>query len=164
MIVITVRPENFGRLERRLGDGVRAVVQRGMRATGRDALKILRDQTALARIPAVSGGYVNGWRAQLRGDELRIFNAAPYAVYVEGGRQPGARMPPIDALIPWVRKVLGAPEDRIRQVAFLVARAIARRGIRPRPVMMKPVTRELIRKAFLRNMDREITRALRSAR
>lgn len=42
---------------------------------------------------------------------------------VETGRRPGAP-PPISAILPWVQRKLGGD----RQVAFLVARAIGRRG------------------------------------
>lgn len=47
-----------------------------------------------------------------------------YAFYVERGRRPG-RYPPIAAIAGWARRHGIAP--------FLVARAIARRGIRARP-------------------------------
>jgi hypothetical protein len=37
-------------------------------------------------------------------------------------------MPPVSALIPWVRAVLGVDAKRAPRVAFLVARKIARKG------------------------------------
>ncbi len=67
---------------------------------------------------------------------------APYSPFVERGRQPGESQPPVEALIPWVdRKGIADAvaaaygirnrERAARSAAFLVARAIKRKGIRP---------------------------------
>jgi hypothetical protein len=57
-----------------------------------------------------------------------LSNATLYHDAVETGRRPGKR-PPTAALIPWVGSKLGIPPGPEReQVAFLVARAIGRRG------------------------------------
>lgn len=88
-----------------------------------------------------------------------------YGRYVEFGRQAGAQMPPVDALIPWVRRhwrparvgaqrvLLGferelsgridnnrfvrrdTSDKLIRRRAFGLARAIQRRGIPPNPYL-----------------------------
>ena len=82
-----------------------------------------------------------GWSSALRGGyhtEMRgqgtirpraiLANAILYHDVREEGRRPG-RMPPVAALIPWVGSKLGVPPgDERRQVAFLVARKIGRRG------------------------------------
>lgn len=55
----------------------------------------------------------------------------PYALVMEDGRRPG-RFPPVDAMIAWVtrkRKDFGIKKSEIPSVAFLVGRAISRRGI-----------------------------------
>ena len=56
--------------------------------------------------------------------------AKTYALFVHEGIGPAvgrpAFMPPVDAIRPWVRRH-GIPEER----AFVVARAIGRRGLRP---------------------------------
>jgi hypothetical protein len=53
-----------------------------------------------------------------------------YALTLEEGRTPGAKMPPSDSLIPWVTEKLGVTgtDAHIAGVAFVVARAIARQG------------------------------------
>lgn len=56
-----------------------------------------------------------------------IVNPLTYAVAVENGRKPG-RMPPIDAIQLWVIRKGIAGRDDSRSVAFLIARAIGRRG------------------------------------
>mgnify|MGYP001562129445 CR=1 FL=1 len=54
---------------------------------------------------------------------------APYAVFVEGGRAPGKFPPwgPGSSLALWVQRIIGDV-----RLTFLIARAIARRGIRGR--------------------------------
>jgi len=51
----------------------------------------------------------------------------PYPVVVEFGRTAG-KMPPPAALKRWVHLKLGVPKEEESSVAFLVARAISRRG------------------------------------
>ncbi|KLN57623.1 hypothetical protein VPARA_11360 [Variovorax paradoxus] len=48
------------------------------------------------------------------------------ASFVELGTKP--HMPPVAALVPWVRAVLGVEAKRAPSVAFLIARKIARKG------------------------------------
>ena len=55
----------------------------------------------------------------------------PYGVSVRHGTRP--HFPPIEALVPWVRVVLHVSEERVRSVAFLVARKISRVGTKPNP-------------------------------
>ena len=58
----------------------------------------------------------------------------PYPLVVEYGRKAG-KMPPSSALERWVHLVLKVPTDRAKGVAFLVARAIGKRGIKARPIL-----------------------------
>lgn len=68
---------------------------------------------------------------------------ARYGRFVEFGRRPGARMPPVDALMGWVQRHWHTIAERRRGVsrrtlrgeAYVLARAIARRGIPARPFM-----------------------------
>jgi len=56
--------------------------------------------------------------------------ADEYALTLEEGRTPGARMPPSDALVPWATEKLGVTgtDKQIAGVAFVIARAIGRQG------------------------------------
>ena len=57
-----------------------------------------------------------------------------YALIMEDGRRPGT-FPPVGAITRWVsrkRKDFGIKKSEIRSVAFLVGRAISRRGIKGR--------------------------------
>lgn len=56
-----------------------------------------------------------------------VGSSQPSAVWVELGTRP--HMPPSEALQPWVKAVLGIRDPKeLRNVAFLVARKIARHG------------------------------------
>ena len=141
MTAYRVDPKNMGKWAAALGRRLQPVVRRALQAGGRAALPILRDATARYPIRA-TGAFMRGWRAEMSSwDKLYLRNIAPHSIFVEMGRRPGARQPPVMALIPWVRLVLGVPEERERSVAFAVARAIARRGIQARPVLMSEQTR-----------------------
>lgn len=82
----------------------------------------------------------------------------PIDIVMEMGRKPGSRMPPVSALIPWVQRHHMAPkvtvknvfvmgrnvgkeasrnayDAGVRNMAYLIARSIARKGTRPRRYM-----------------------------
>lgn len=62
-----------------------------------------------------------------------------YADVIEWGRNPGS-MPPVDALVDWVRRKLGIDnEAEARSVAFAIATAIKQRGIAPSPYLRPAV-------------------------
>lgn len=61
-----------------------------------------------------------------------VGSSQPSATFLELGTKP--HMPPVEALVPWVKAVLGVEPKRARSVAFLVARKIARKGTKPRRV------------------------------
>jgi len=102
-----------------------------------------------ATAPVEAGGMMTA--------QVGFTQAAEYMQWVELGRKPG-KPPPTKALLLWVERVLGAGrkagrdkgqagtrrgrgsrrmtgggrEQEIKSVAFLVARAIGKRGIKPR--------------------------------
>lgn len=74
------------------------------------------------------------------GDYTLAFEIPGYGIFVDEGRRAGAKMPPVDVIEKWAKKK-GLPQfrdDRGRFTtnksrAFLIARAIGRDGIKPRP-------------------------------
>lgn len=54
-----------------------------------------------------------------------------YEKYIESGRRAGAKQPPIDAIVKWLRRK--GVTGNVNKIAFAVARKIARDGIKPRP-------------------------------
>lgn len=85
--------------------------------------------------------------------EGRVGPSVRYGGNVEYGRRPGAKMPPVDALMGWVSRhpMPGSRRSR-RSQAFALARSIARRGIRARPFLRPAYTknRRAIRGLFER--------------
>lgn len=86
------------------------------------------------RTPVDRGLLRGGVQTSITGQGIdlvgRVFNPLGYALPVEAGSRP--HFPPPEALEGWVRRVLRVAPKEVRGVAFLVARAIARRGTRPR--------------------------------
>jgi HK97 gp10 family phage protein len=80
----------------------------------------------------------------------RVGSNLHYAPVVEYGRSPG-RMPPPGALAGWLRRK-GIDE----RYAFVVARSIARRGIRPRPYLKPALAKN--RQKISREMDNVLRR------
>lgn len=74
------------------------------------------------------------------------FSYADYGEYVESGRRKGAKMPPPSKLLNWI-KVKPIPRFRDKKgrfisyesQAFLIARSIGKKGIKPFPFMTSAV-------------------------
>ncbi len=87
------------------------------------------------RVPVDRGFARQGVQASVTGEGVdvtgRVFDPVAYAVPLEAGSQP--HFPPTDAIAGWVRrKGIASDEREVRSVAFLIARAISRRGTRAR--------------------------------
>ena len=57
-----------------------------------------------------------------------------YVKYIESGRKKGSKFPPLEPIVQWAKK-RGIKTDN--STMFLIRRAIAEDGIRPRPFMYK---------------------------
>ena len=57
-----------------------------------------------------------------------------YVKYIESGRKAGSKCPPIKPIREWAKKKLGKQDN---STIFLIRRAIAEDGIKPRPFMYK---------------------------
>ena len=57
-----------------------------------------------------------------------------YVQYIESGRKAGSKFPPIEPIREWAKKKLGKQDN---STIFLIRRAIAEDGIKPRPFMYK---------------------------
>lgn len=86
--------------------------------------------------PKATSVLTNSIRAERVGElEHRAVAGVAYAAYVEGGSGPGGR-PPFAAMLRWVRVKRLAPHNPgmdERDLAWAIARAIARRGTPPQP-------------------------------
>ena len=93
----------------------------------------------------VTGNLRAGTRIDLGGIKPnyigRVFYSALYGEAVVLGRPAGSKQPPIDAIELWVRRKLGITSNS-RGVAFIIARAIAARGIKGTEVFDKVMDSE----------------------
>lgn len=84
----------------------------------------------LPLVPVNQGMLRQGVQTSITGDAFdlrgRIFDPITYALPVEEGTKP--HFPPLAPLMRWAQLKLGVSEKDSRSVAFLVARAISRRG------------------------------------
>lgn len=62
-----------------------------------------------------------------------------YLKYVDEGRRAGSKQPPISAIIPWVKRKGIRIGKTPEQTAFVIARSIAKKGIKPTNVISKAI-------------------------
>lgn len=92
---------------------------------------LLVEGTARSLAPKDTGRLGGSITHQISGLSSRIGPSVAYGLYVERGRRPG-KPPPVAAIEPWARRRGANP--------FLVARAIGRRGTKPRPFLVPALT------------------------
>ena len=129
---------------KRLASGFMPAARRGLVAAAQGARTMLVRSTDRA-VPASergasgavnSGHFKSRWIAEERGgDTIHIENSTPYAGVIEGGRRAGGRFPPRAAIAAWAMRRMHLSEMQAKSAAFLIARAIAKRGLQPRHVM-----------------------------
>jgi hypothetical protein len=148
MVAVKIPLERLGQYEARLASkGLKEAMGRAVVKSARDALALFQrgTHTAIAASPnggppgAIAfGSFLKGWHVYgFAPGDVHVQNRESNAVFVEGGRRPG-KPPPISALLPWVRlKLAPANEAQARMKAFLVARAIGKRGLRGREIMKR---------------------------
>ena len=69
-----------------------------------------------------------------------------YGAYVESGRRPGAKQPPTKPILQWIEQRGITPDEGIskRSLAFIIARSIGEKGIRPTPFMKAAIKQQKI--------------------
>ena len=97
--------------------------------------------------PVDRGTYRRGFQVADIKDGASLYNAALHAGVIEEGRRPGARQPPTAVIEAWLRRKLrvAIKEGRhaqmspsaYRGVAFVIARAIGRRGLPAHHILAK---------------------------
>ena len=81
---------------------------------------------------------------------LVTINLEEYWKFIEKGRRAGAKIPPVSAIENWIkiRKIIPRPVTlksgkqrvpTVQQLAYVIARSIARKGIAPRPFMRETI-------------------------
>ena len=149
-------------------------VRRGLAAGGQRARAYLVERTQ--QLAFDRGGAARGWKVDARDKSVTIYNATPYFGVIEKGRRPGKRQPPVAAIEPWVRRKVNvsyvpksgkhkgqqrtrrARRDEAPAIAYLIARAIGRRGIKGKNVMGGALPK--LKQLLIEEVGHEIVRAL----
>lgn len=130
---IEVDVSEVERLAKRSPEAEQAVIK-SMLNPMRRSLQRLRIEVQAYTPVGVTGNLRDGIETNINGRPPNFSgDVLPNVLYgdpVEFGRKPG-KFPPPDAIELWVRRVLDVPSEDVRGVAFVIARAIARRGIPP---------------------------------
>lgn len=120
----------------------------------------------IPRTPVFQGHLRQATQASVTGVarsiEGRVFNTlSAYNLSIEHGWQSSkGKQPPSSALELWVRRKLGVPENRVKSVAFLVARKIGKRGTKAVKMFSSSFeeSRGTINALFNRASDRVVAR------
>ena len=183
-----VQFNDLGEYERALGKNYPKAAKRGLVQAARSATVIYRTETMQAPPASPNGGrgavatgrFAGGWKVKPTASPFVVhaYNDAPHAKFVEYGRRPG-KPPPVSVIAAWVRIKLrvgpavnsktGRPTKRgerdpdagIRGLAFVIARAIGRRGLRGRFIRERtmPSVRHQATMALLNAFDEVMTEA-----
>ena len=105
-----------------------------------------------------TGRFLGAWRSHAIAGGAEVRNDAPYAAIIEGGRRAGAAMPPRHVMVAWAQRRLGLSVKEAKRIAFVLARAIARRGLKPRKILENAIPE--ISAAAREEMNREIQKEL----
>jgi len=98
---------------------------------------------------------VSGYGSNIVGKVGSTLEKEEYPAVMEFGRRPG-KMPPPSALYRWVQIRLKVPKKKVPGVAYVIARSIARKGIKGRRFMQKGYRKSgaYIRQQFMLALDR----------
>jgi len=156
--VVDVRKDpRIGEYERKFGISLRKEQQQVLNTVGQNSVRLLTTLSANIRWRR---RFQTGWRFRTYGGTqkmyLTIWNVEPHAVFVEDGRRAGARPPPVDGILDWVRDKLGGG----RATAFAVARKIGRDGIEARRVLTDPRNHAEISRGIENGLTQMIDRIL----
>ena len=81
-----------------------------------------------------TGRYLKSWTPAAHPEGATIYNSAPYSGQIERGRPRGTIVAP-EVLAVWARRRLGVPAKYAFAVGKKIAKAIKKRGQKPRWVM-----------------------------
>lgn len=133
----------FAEHRKKLAGDFLPTVKRGMVSGAMRCLPVLHDATRKAKI-VDTGRYLISWKSEATALGARVFNAAPYSAVIELGRRAGATMPPPQVIAKWLQRARGLSRKEAEAAAFVVARAIGKRGI-PGKFVLKNVLPFLVK-------------------
>lgn len=170
MALLKLNAKQFARYHKSLAHRFKPTLLRGIHAGAQRAIPYLVDATRTAKPAsehgstgaANTGYFINRWRVLRTKDGAIIKNVTPYGPVIDGGRRRGAKMPPLKPLIAWLRRRLGKSAEEAKRMAYPVARAIARRGLKARKILTSREARQkildLVKEETIHEIERELSR------
>lgn len=151
----------------KLGDRARTALQRGLVSGAQRCIPLMQKRTEQAP-PASDGGrpgafntgnYRRHWKVKNVPRGVAVYNDAGYAGVIDGGRRPG-RMPNLGAIEAWAKRRLGLSDKEAKKAAFPIARAIKKRGLKPRQVLSGATQQlaDVIQQEVMRELKAELAR------
>lgn len=142
-----------------LGTQVERDAIRGMRKVARwGRSEVLRTSRATQPRPRAWGQYEEGWQVQSKRDGAELVNTSRHALFVEEGRKPLRKQPPLPVIVRWVmKKRLALKRNAAIPIAMAIARKIGRRGIKGRFVLTRTMPK--ISARLQRELDAVVARA-----
>lgn len=160
-----IKIKDFGKHQAALGQRFKKVVREAMQATGKEAVAFLQSRSRKKNIMD-RGKFIDGWRAKQKAfDEVRVYNAAKHAIFVEKGRGRNKRMPPHRPIANWLRRrgVAVPSGKRGQALTYPVRRAIGKKGIRARPILTSRINQLILRRKFRSNVQKALRKSVKEA-
>ena len=169
MPVLKFNAREFARYHEQLGKRLKPAIMRGVYAGAQRAVSYIVDQTRIAKpasehgsVGAVNtGALLRGWKARKLPNGAAIVQRKPYGSVVEYGRRKRSRFPPLQQIQRWIQRRLGKSAKEAKAMTFVVARAIARRGLRARKILTSRKSKKRTLELVRAEVKHEILRAHR---
>lgn len=96
-----------------------------------------------------------------------ILTLEDYWKYIDSGRRPGSKMPPINSILKWTIDKGIKPIDKSisqKSLAFIISKSIAKKGIKPNPIMQtlidenQEVSYKLLFEALQKDINKEVVK------
>lgn len=105
-----------------------------------------------------TGNYRGRWRSRPLSNGAMIYNDSNYAGIIDEGRRVGGRMVPLIVIQRWAQRRLQMSVKEAKRAAWPMAKAIQKRGLRPRRVMSGAIDqlKQIMRDEIARELRAEL--------
>jgi len=136
---------------------IMGAARRGLTSGGMRSLTVLQARTQQRAFN--TGALARSWKMSKPDvNSIALFNTRPYAPVVEYGRRPNKRQPPSKVIEMWAKRKLGLSAKEAKRAAFVIARAIGKKGIKGKRILsdsMGEIT-DLVRQEIIREVRAEL--------
>lgn len=160
---LQVPANQLGRIEKRLADQARAFIRTALEQVRPPAVALAKERTLELKVYDLGRVYRGWYTTHVTYDTVLLKNRARHTMFTESGRRAGARPPPASALVGWVRRHFAVDDRQARGLAFVIARNIARRGIKARRVATSPALNTVLLRMMRERVNMGMMTTMRRA-